>query len=181
MTNLPRVSDLVFAVFDRPIHPEVLSGLRSNRYKSSKLAVHIHLTSLGHMIVFCAENGVITELVSPRLCEFSYDDAIKCSSMEEQTELMFSHSGVLKYKTLLRTTQLKPLDYLRKANAVIMRQSKGRTIQYKAAGTGEPLSFSIADTRMVNNGVLVEVNHFFGACSSIMTTFSTIEKSNDNG
>lgn len=57
----PRVADLVFRLYDRPLHPELFDALAVRRVRRNDYALAVWLTPTGHVLEWRRGNAVLTE------------------------------------------------------------------------------------------------------------------------
>src|SRR5438105_15359591 len=67
----PRVADLVFQLYERPLHPEFFDILAVRRIERPDYEVAIHITRSGHFITWKNADRLLSELadVDPSLTE----------------------------------------------------------------------------------------------------------------
>lgn len=58
----PRVADLVFQVYGRPLHPELFDILAVRRIERDDYEVAVHVTRSGHLITWRNPDVILTEL-----------------------------------------------------------------------------------------------------------------------
>ena len=63
----PRVEDLHFCLFQRPIHPELFHIYRVKRIEQARYQAEIWITGLAHVVTVHSEGQVLTELISADL------------------------------------------------------------------------------------------------------------------
>src|SRR5437764_13445988 len=66
----PRVADLVFQLYEKPLHPEFFDILAVRRIERPDYEVAIHITRSGHFITWRNADRLLTELadVDKSLC-----------------------------------------------------------------------------------------------------------------
>jgi len=60
----PKIAELAFAAFKRPLHPELYTIHESRRIQRSKYEARIDITNCGHVITFNAAGGTICEVAT---------------------------------------------------------------------------------------------------------------------
>ncbi len=60
----PRVADLVFRLFDRPLHPELFDSLAACRVEKNGYRLAVHITPTGHILDWSHETERITEVTA---------------------------------------------------------------------------------------------------------------------
>lgn len=60
----PKIAELAFAAFKRPLHPELYTIHESRRIQRSKYEARIDITSCGHVITFNTAGGTICEVAT---------------------------------------------------------------------------------------------------------------------
>jgi hypothetical protein len=60
----PRVADLVFRVFDRPLHPELFDALAVRRVRRCGATLTVRVTPTGHVLEWCRGDAVVTEVTA---------------------------------------------------------------------------------------------------------------------
>ena len=60
----PRVSDLVFQLFGKPLHPELFDILATRKVRRQDYEVTIHITRTGHVITWHNREVLLTEVAA---------------------------------------------------------------------------------------------------------------------
>lgn len=60
----PRVADLVFRVYDRPLHPELFETLASRRVARDGYTVSVRVTPTGHVLEWSRGEAVLSEVTA---------------------------------------------------------------------------------------------------------------------
>lgn len=60
----PRVADLVFRVYDRPLHPELFDALAVRRLTRGEAAVSVRITPTGHVLEWSRGPARLTEVTA---------------------------------------------------------------------------------------------------------------------
>jgi len=63
-TARPRVAELVFRLYDRPLHPELFEGLATRRVERAGYRVAVHVTRTGHVLEWSSGPVGLTELTA---------------------------------------------------------------------------------------------------------------------
>lgn len=179
MTNIPGVSELLYATYDLPLHPELFIGARGTRYESKAFLTYLYLMNLGHMAVLFNGTDAICELVAPRDSLIPREGQLAVHYFDSSENFNFAHKGRINYRVTAKVTKMTPVDFFRKANMVILRQSAGRMVQFHQPNREEPLSFSMVDVKNLSDSTIVEAHHFFGRSTTVIRTFSTADRQSD--
>lgn len=62
----PRVEDLVFRLFDRPVHPELFDTLAHRTVRRDGYAISARITPTGHALEWTRGAAVLTEVIAAR-------------------------------------------------------------------------------------------------------------------
>jgi hypothetical protein len=60
----PRVADLVFRLYDRPVHPELFETLASRRVSREGSVLEVRITPTGHVLEWSRGNAFLTEVTA---------------------------------------------------------------------------------------------------------------------
>ena len=63
-TIRPRVAELVFTLFDRPVHPELVETLAVRRVVRPGFTLTVRLTPTGHVVQLVTAGGTLTEVLA---------------------------------------------------------------------------------------------------------------------
>jgi hypothetical protein len=59
----PRVSELTFHVYNRPLHPELFETLAIRRLRRKDVTLTVRLMSTGHVLEWCQGGTILTEVM----------------------------------------------------------------------------------------------------------------------
>ncbi|HVK16705.1 MAG TPA: DUF2617 family protein [Fimbriiglobus sp.] len=65
----PRVADLVFRVYDRPLHPELVETLAVRQVRRDGSVLTVRVTPTGHVLEWVRGNACVTEVTTTADCE----------------------------------------------------------------------------------------------------------------
>ncbi|HOM16772.1 MAG TPA: hypothetical protein PLQ00_05550, partial [Thermoguttaceae bacterium] len=60
----PKVPELVFQVYGRPLHPELFQVVQSQRIQYGPYRVQLEITTAGHVITWSYEDLTLTEVAT---------------------------------------------------------------------------------------------------------------------
>ena len=60
----PRVAELVFRLYDRPLHPELFDTVASRKVEKCGYRLDVHITSTGHVLEWSHDSQRLTEVTA---------------------------------------------------------------------------------------------------------------------
>jgi hypothetical protein len=108
----PRVCDLVFQLFGRPVHPELFDILASHKVRREDYELTLWITRTGHVITWENQDVVLSEVAA------SADDPLPEKRRLLSYRLRGEHGGTLTcahgviYQTTFQVESLEPEIYL---------------------------------------------------------------------
>src|SRR5262249_30176942 len=121
----PRVADLVFHLYDRPLHPELLESLSTRTIARENFRCVIRIMRTGHAITWEIPRVHITEVTATRDTPLPAQRALIRHRMHgEQTDKR-SFPGGLTYQTSFQVESLTP-ELFRHVHDDILRDGLSR-------------------------------------------------------
>src|SRR5262245_32862086 len=172
----PLVADLVFELYDRPLHPEFFDILAVRRIERSDYDVTIHITRSGHFITWRTANLAICEVA----------DVEQPFAQERRLfhrRLRGEHTGTVQcgrsvtYQMSFQVETLPPEIYLHVHDEILADGSKGgllHNFQPNHRLAVAPLGYVAAETRA--GCLFVSTFHTFPEEHAVVKSQTLIEK-----
>jgi hypothetical protein len=172
----PRVADLVFQLYGRPLHPELFDILKARRIEHEDYELRIWITRTGHVLTFENEDVLLTEVAdaeqnlpeSRRLLRYHLRG-------EHTAKLPTCHNLI--YQTSFQVETVSEEIFLH-VHDEILADSLKRGILHNFQPNHRlaiaPLGYVIAETRM--NRLFLSTFHTFPEENTIIKSQTLIER-----
>jgi hypothetical protein len=173
-----RISDMVFASYDRPLHPELIGGFRVISLLHGGLSAHVYLGRLSHLLVFSDGEYTYSEILISE-SEFPGNKGlIKKVQFTDLAEFTFSSCKSCEYRMTAVVEKLAPKHFNERVRASASITAENRIAQVMQTSEIVPKSTSFASAIRLDSNIVVSSEHCFGADSAVLKTFSNFGKKN---
>ncbi|RKY20629.1 MAG: hypothetical protein DRP90_03195 [Planctomycetota bacterium] len=169
--KLNKVSELLYASFDRALHPEFLGAANSCLVEGERVSTSLYLGRAGHLVVFRSADAALTEMLVPRDRALPRSGLIKSCSFGDLMHFSFKHNGPLFYRVSVTIERLDPASFGRRAEELVLAARNIRASFCR--NPADELSFSVASLDEGKDHVTVSVIHFCKGDNSIVRSVST--------
>ena len=180
-TVRPRVADLVFRVFARPVHPELVETLAVRRVERPHFTLTVRLTPTGHLVQFVTAGGTLTEVLAAVGQPLARSGGVLDRPVGPGRRGKLTAAGV-RYEMTLHAETLAP-DVFARAHAELVADGDRRGLLAHlpaAAWAGPaPVGYVTADPvpgRAGGFGLCVAAFHSFPAEVTVVKTASLWER-----
>jgi len=159
----PKVGDLRFVLFSRPLHPELFEVLEERRICRDDYQAVIRITEACHWITWRYGDLFLTEVLTPTNQPLPRKRRLlMCKIRHEHTETIECWDGVV-YYTSFMTEQVDPSVYVRLQEEMVSGISKngGLIHRFRTAQRIGPAPMSFIRFEALRNGLLVHAFHSF--------------------
>jgi hypothetical protein len=172
----PRVSDLVFQLYERPLHPEFFDILAVRRIERSDYEVIVHITRSGHFITWKNADRLLTEVAD-------VDQAFPEERRHLSYRLRGEHAATVScghgivYQMNFQVETLAP-EIFREVHAEILADGTKRGLLHNFGPhqrlTYSPLGYVAVETRA--RCLFVSTFHTFPDETTVVKSQTLIEK-----
>jgi hypothetical protein len=173
----PRVEDLIFQLYGRPLHPELFETMSLRKVQRDGYELTVRITRTGHVITWEDENVILTELMTAGNEPLPEKRRLLSYRMrgEHNGKLACAHD--VHYQMSFQVETLAPEIFLHVQDEIIADgQKRGLLFNFqpKHRLTIAPVSFIAADARA---GCLIFSSfHTFPEENTVVKSQSMIEK-----
>lgn len=173
----PRVADLVFHLYDRPLHPELFEVLAVRTVLKRDFTLTVRITRTGHAISWDGPNGHLTEVAAEVGATLPSQRSIFRHKMRGEKNVSHNITPKLKYQTSFQIETLTDEVYVH-THEEILRDGLRRGLLHNFRPdnrlTMAPLGFVTTEAWAGN--LVVSTFHTFPAERTIVKTQSLIER-----
>jgi hypothetical protein len=173
----PRVGDLVFQLYGRPLHPELFDILAFRKLQREDYELSLRLTRTGHVITWENSDVLLTEVAAAAEQELPEKRRLLSYRLrgEHGGSLMCAHG--IKYQTTFQVETLAPEIFLQVHEEIVADGEKRGLIhnfQPNARLAVAPLGFIAVETR--SQCLFLSTFHTFPDEYTVVKSQSLIEK-----
>ncbi len=172
----PRVSDLVFQLYGRPLHPELFDILSVRKLQREGYELRIWITRTGHVITFENEDVLLTEVADADQ-SFSDQRRFMRYHMRGEHSGRFACCNDIVYQTSFQVETL-PEEHFLEVHEEILTDGSKRGILHNFQANHRfaiaPLGYVVVETRM--NCLFFSTFHTFPEENTIIKSQTLIEK-----
>jgi hypothetical protein len=159
----PKVGDLRFVLFSRPLHPELFDVIEERHICRDDYQAIIRITEACHWVTWRYGDLFLTEVLTPANHPLPRKrKLLMCRMGRERTEKIECWDGVVYYASFM-TEQVHPSVYVRLQEEMVSGISEHGGLMHRFRGGQRigpaPLSFIRFEAR--RNGLLVHAFHSF--------------------
>jgi hypothetical protein len=172
----PRVADLVFQLYERPLHPEFFDILAVRRISRSDYEVAIHITRSGHFITWKNADHLLTELADVDQC-FSEDRRPLSYRLRGEHAATVACGHGITYQMSFQVETLSPEIFLHVHDEILADGTKRgllHNFQPNHRLAVPPLGYVAAETR--GGCLFLSTFHTFPEESAVVKSQTLIEK-----
>jgi hypothetical protein len=172
----PRVCDLVFHLYGRPLHPELFDILKVHRVQNRDFDLTVRLTRTGHVISWDNRNVHLTEVAAAGDEPLPHKRRLLSHPLKgERTATLACAHGV-RYQTSFQVEVLPPEIFLHVHDEIVVDGARRGLVHHLPAHhrlSPSPLTFVSAESRA--GCLFVSSFHTFPEETTVVKTQSLIE------
>jgi Protein of unknown function DUF2617 len=172
----PRVADLVFQLYGRPLHPELFDILTVRKFQREDYELRIWITRTGHVITWENEDVLLTEVADAEQSLPEKRRFLRYHMRGEHTGKFLCSHGIL-YQTNFQVETLSEEIFLHVHDEILADGSKGgilHNFQPNHRLAIAPLGYVVVETR--RNCLFFSTFHTFPEENTIIKSQTLIEK-----
>lgn len=172
----PRVAELVFQLYGKPLHPELFDILAARRLEQADYQLRIWITRTGHVVTFENEDVLLTEVADADQA-FSEQRRFLRYAMRGEHSGRFQCSHGILYQTSFQVETLPEEIYLHVHDEILADGAKRgilHNFQPNHRLAIAPLGYVVAETRA--HCLMLSAFHTFPEENTIIKSQTLIEK-----
>lgn len=172
----PRVTDLVFQLYGRPLHPELFTTVQSRTVERGGYKAKIDITSAGHLITWRYEGLTLAEVATTARHPLPQKRRLMSYKLKGQRDDRVECRGGVVYQTNFSLEPVNP-ELFWTFQQELMHESERQGMLHQFHSTGRlgfgALSYINIETR--NRSMLVQAFHTFPDDCAIVKSQTVFE------
>ncbi|MCS7015174.1 MAG: DUF2617 family protein [Gemmatales bacterium] len=171
----PRVSDLLFCVYRRALHPELFEVLSGHRVERGDFLLHMWVTRSGHVLTWTDGKHQLTEVVASQQDALPEGWVVRLHLRGERLAEVVGVAGV-RYQAGFQEERLSPEIFLHLHDEIVEDgQREGFFVPWGAGGRTKLTPVSYLHPQARPGSLVVYAFHTFPEEYTIIKTQSLIE------
>lgn len=169
----PKISELVFGLYGRSLHPELFQIHSSRQLERDHFSARIDITSAGHLIMFKVGSRVFTELATSAHHELPEKRRLLSQRLSGQFEDEIECEGGVHFEYQFHLERTTPeIFYAMNRAFQERREMEGLVCQFESSGRVQmgAISYIYIDTRL--HSLRIQAMHTFPDDYTILKTQS---------
>jgi hypothetical protein len=170
----PKIADLTFRLYDRPLHPELFDAAVERTFVFDGAAIAVRLTPTGHVLAWSRGSSHLIELTAARTQDLPEGQRLDHPFLGERRG-RWEHAGI-RYQVCLQAERLAPELFVQVHDELVADGSRrgmlGRFAPHHRLALA-PLGLAIVEP--VRRGICTATFHTFPAECAVVKTQSLIE------
>ncbi len=172
----PNVSDLLFHVFERTLHPELFEVRNAARVRQPRFVAKIRIVDTGHLIEFRTRRDQLTEVVASREQPLPERFEVLQRSINRDRDEKLQFASGLTYSTSIQIERLSPERFLQVHEELASDCEKAPLRHsFVAQNRLAPAALSFLQTDIWPHSLLVHAFHTFPDTCTVVRTQSLFE------
>ncbi|MBQ17905.1 MAG: DUF2617 domain-containing protein [Planctomycetaceae bacterium] len=172
----PDASELVFHLFGRSVHPELLAVRAETEVWHEDYSASIHICDAGHMVSLRCRNETVTEVTAARQQLLPQKRQLLEKKIRGSRNETFQFDNGVRYYVSYQLEQLDQEVFLN-VHEELARDSLTAAVAFAFPGTGrfDPAALSVITTDNWPGSLLVQAFHTFPENCAVVKTQSLFE------
>ena len=173
----PDVSELVFHVYNRTVHPELFRIVKQNEIHLHHLRATVRICEAGHVI--CVEHGndFVTEVSATAAHSLPRTKRCLARRLRGQRDASFELASGLKYHMSFHVERLDPDVFLNFHEELSLDCDKANVAhRFPSSSRLSPSALSLVQTDITASSLLVHTFHTFPENCAVVKTQSLFER-----
>lgn len=132
----PKVAELVFVVYGRPLHPELFQVVRSWQIQYGGYQAKLQITTAGHVISWNYGDLVLTEVATSAQHPLPELRRLICHRLREGRQERIQCRGGIQYQVQFHLEQLAPEEFWAFQQELELADQEPEGLYYKFASNG---------------------------------------------
>lgn len=172
----PDVANLVFRLFSRTVHPELLDVCASAHLQQEVYTASLQLCDAGHMVSFRHKGQVLTELITSSEHPLPQRKQIISRRLKGHRNESVEHDAGILYHVSYQVEQLEPDVFLHFHEELLLDSIRSRVShQFPTTSRLSPSPLSFLQTEERSHSLLLHAFHTFPDNCAVVKTQSLFE------
>ena len=172
----PDVADLMFHLYGRSIHPELLITYAESEIEQDDYTASIRVCDAGHVISFCSRGQTVSEITSTRQHPLPQKKRYLEKKLRGSRDAAVSFDCGLQYHVSYQLEQLKSEIFLNFHQELLIDCSRAAVAHRFPGGNRlSPCPLSFIQTDVWPNSLLIHTFHTFPENCAVVKTQSLFE------
>lgn len=172
----PDISTLMFRVFGRTVHPELLNVRATRTLQSETYQATLQICDGGHLITFQHHGHILSEVVSGANHPLPQRKQVISRKLRGHRNESVEHDAGILYHVSYQVEQLEPDVFLHFHEELLLDCTRCRLAhQFAAASRLSPSPLSFLQTEERANSLLIHAFHSFPENCAVVKTQSLFE------
>lgn len=172
----PNVTSLVFRLFSRSVHPELLNVCTQASIRQEAYAASLQICDAGHVISFHHNGQTLCELTTSADRPLPQNKQILSRRLRGQRNESVEHDAGILYHVSFQVEKLDPEVFLNLHEELLVDSGRSRVShQFGASSRLAPAPLSVIQTEERINSLLVHTFHTFPDNCAVVKTQSLFE------
>jgi len=172
----PSISNLIFCLYGRSVHPELFSIYAETSVQQDRYHAQIRICEAGHTVEFRDGQNVVTEVTTVRDQPLPQQKRIVERKLRGQREESSEFSGGLRYQVSYQLEQLDPEVFLNFNEELLLDCAQAEVSHRFPAGNRlDPGPLSLIRVDACTRSLLIHAYHTFPENCAVVKTQSLFE------
>jgi hypothetical protein len=172
----PNVSELLFHVFERSLHPELFDIHRTAQIRQANFQATIRICDAGHVVQFASRESIVTEVLASRVQPLPTRMQIIERRIKASRDETLRLSSGLAYHTSFQIEKLNPEQFLNMHEELLLDCQRAPISHcFEAQNRLAPAALSFIQTDVWPHSLLVHSFHTYPEECAIVKTQSLFE------
>lgn len=172
----PDISDLVFHLYGRSVHPELFQVYSETEVGQNDFQAVLRICDAGHTVGFRREETVITEVTATREQALPQKKRLFAKRLRGNRDESFRFENGLRYHVSYQLEQLDPEVFLNFHEELLVDCSRAEVAhQFPSTNRFAPGPLSLIRTDVCTRSLLIHAYHTFPESCAVVKTQSLFE------
>lgn len=175
-TTRPDVNSLVFRVYGRSVHPELLDVCATSFVRQEGYTATLQICDAGHLVTFGHDGHILSEVVTSAQYALPQRKQVISRKLKGHRNESVEHDAGILYHVSYQVEQLEPDVFLHFQEELLLDCSRCR-VSHLFAPTSRlhPAPLSFLQTEERSNSLLIHAFHTFPDNCAVVKTQSLFE------
>lgn len=172
----PDVASLVFRLFCRTVHPELLDVYAGTSVEQGAYSVQLKICDAGHMVTFRHDGRTLCEIATSLERPLPHHRQVIARRLRGHRNESVEHDGGILYHVSFQVEQLEPDVFLQYHEELLLDAARARLAhRFSPTSRLSPAPLSVIQTEERPRSLLVHAFHTFPDNLAIVKTQSLFE------
>jgi uncharacterized protein (DUF427 family) len=162
LTVRPRVAELLFQVYGRPLHPELFDVCRTQRIQRGRYEATVDITTAGHVVTWQCEGVTLTEVAASALHPLPQKRRLMSYHLKGDRQDMIECRGGASYRMFFQLEPVEPdVFWTFQRELSLEREEHGMLYRFDSSGRMALGAISYVNVETRNRSLTVQAFHTF--------------------